>query len=197
MNPKMALTETALALIHHAEHDIPSAATVSPRAGRARTTSAGYSTDPRDWLRETALLRLMSIIEAYVDAVSMHRMGKVLDQRQMLVSLMVGDFELASSGTWQDRHDSYERYHGFTLRSRDRWEAINAGIEVRNCLMHGMGNLTAKQRTQTKLATVVKVLEVTIGSNRMYMSAATVPKLADACTAFVKHVDGSIDLTRP
>ena len=197
MTPKLALTGTALALINHAATDIPTAATGHRRPGRVLTTASGHSTDPRDWLRETALLRLISVIEAYVDAVSMHRMGLVVDQRQTLVALMMSDFELSSSGTWQDRHNSYERYHGFTLRSRNGWGDVNAGIEVRNCLMHGMGALTAKQRSQTKLATIVRTLDVSIGSNRMYLSAVTVAKLAGGCQEFVQHVDSSINVSSP
>lgn len=197
MTATLALSETALALINHAAIDIPTAVAGYKRPGRVLATSSGHSTDPKDWLRETALLRLISVIEAYVDAVSMHRMGLVIDQRQTLVALLVRDFELASSGTWQDRHDSYDNYHGFTLRSRHGWGEVNAGIEVRNCLMHGMGALTAKQRSQTKLATVVRTLEVSIGSNRMYLSAATVTKLASGCREFVRHVDSSITVPSP
>ena len=192
MSATLALSETALTLINHAATDIPTAVAGYQRPGRVLSSASGHSTDPRDWLRETALLRLISIIEAYVDAVSMQRMGLVVDQRQTLVALLLGDFELASSSSWQDRHDAFARYHGFTLRSRDGWGDISAGIEVRNCLLHGMGALTAKQRSQTKLATAVRTLDVSIGSNRMYLSAATVSKLAGGCKQFVLHVDSSI-----
>lgn len=197
MTPKLALSETAATLIRHAVNDILSASVGTVRPGRVLMTASGHSTDPRDWLRETALLRMIAVIEAYVDAVSMHRMGKVVDRRQTLVSLLIGDFELASSGTWQERHDSFDRYHGFTLKSRDGWGSISAGIDVRNCLMHGMGTLTAKQRKQTRLASALREIDVSVGSNRMYLSAVTVPKLAKACEAFVAHVDVSISLTTP
>ncbi|UYM06330.1 hypothetical protein [Solicola gregarius] len=155
----------------------------------------GVSTDPAVWLQETAIVRLVSIIEAYVDAVSMHRMDNLVDSRKSLVSLLVQDFELASSGSWQDRHDAYHDYHGLSLRSLGGWGDIKAGVEVRNCLLHGLGNLTAKQRGQTKLAASVKSIGVTIGSNRMHLSAATVPKVAAGCDLFVKNLDAKINLT--
>jgi hypothetical protein len=197
MTPQLALTEAALGLIRHASTDIPATTAAGPRAGRRLTNSMGASTDPGVWLQETALLRLVSIIEAYVDAVSMHRMGTVVDAKPTLVALMLRDFELTSSNAWQDRHDAYETYHGFSLRSRVGWAPIKAGIEVRNCLLHGLGSLTAKQRGQTKLPSVIKIIDVSIGTNRMHLSTPTVPKLGAGCDAFVRHVDSSIDLVNP
>ncbi|MGO4340380.1 hypothetical protein [Pedococcus sp. 2YAF34] len=165
--------------------------------GRILTNAMGASTDPTVWLRETAVLRLVAVVEAYVDAVSMHRMTKVLDARPTLVALMLRDFELTSSGTWQARHDAYDDYHHFSLRSRNGWGTVTAGIDVRNCLAHGLGTLTAKQRGQTKLPSIVKVLDVSIGGNRMHLSATTVPRLAAGCEQFVRHVDQSLDLAAP
>lgn len=197
MTPQLGLTEAALGLIHHATTDIPQSASLLRPHGRIRLNSMGASTDPTVWLQETALLRLVSIIEAYVDAVSMHRMGAVIDAKPALIALMLRDFELTSSNAWQDRHDAFETYHRFSLRSRNGWAPINAGIEVRNCLLHGLGGLTAKQRDQTKLPSVIKIIDVAIGSNRMHLSSATVSKLGAGCEAFVDHVDSSIDLVNP
>lgn len=194
MTLKLVLSESAVALINHAATDIPTTGGGHRRPGRVLATASGHSTDPVDWLRETALLRLVSVTEAYVDAVSMHRMGQIIDSRTSLMDLLVNDFELSSSASWQSRHDAYARYHGFSLRSCAGWGDVSAGIEVRNCLMHGMGALTAKQRSQTKLPMIVKNLHVSIGSNRMHLSAATVPKLAVGCRHFIQHVDSSITI---
>lgn len=191
---RLALSEAAVALIRHAESDI--AINYSPMAPRRRilTNAMGASTDPAVWLRETALIRLVSVIEAYVDAMSMHRMNAVLDSRASLISLLMGDFERTSNGSWADRHDAYKRYHGISLRSLSGWEPIKAGIEVRNCLLHGLGSLTARQRDQTKLSVSLKVVDVTIGGNRMHLSASTVPKVAAGCERFVSGLDAGIGL---
>lgn len=194
MTPQLSLTEAALSLIRHASEDIPAASASGPRPGRLLINSMGASTDPVVWLREAALLRLISIVEAYVDAVSMHRMGAFVDTKPTLVALMLRDFELTSSNTWQDRHGAYEAYHGFSLRSQNGWAQVKAGIEVRNCLLHGLGTLTAKQRGQTKLASLVRIIDVSIGSNRMHLAATTVSKLGSGCQALVRAVDSSLDL---
>lgn len=197
MTPRLALTEAAIRLVRHAATDIPTQAAVALPPGRVLRNALGASTDPRDWLMEAALLRLVSIIEAYVDAVSMFRMGLVVDSSHVLVARMLEDFEVGSSSTWQQRHDSYTAYHKFSLKSRAGWDVVSAGIEVRNCLAHGLGNLTAKQRTKTGLPTAVSRINVTVGSNRMHLSATTVPTLGRGCDDFVRDVDRDLDLINP
>jgi hypothetical protein len=128
---------------------------------------------------EAAMLRLVSIIEAYVDAVSMFRMGLVVDGSHVLVAKMLEDFEVGSSSTWRQRHDSYEGYHKFSLRSRAGWDVVSASIEVRNCLAHGLGNLTAQQRGKTALPATVGRIGVTVGSNRMHFSTLRSPLLGE------------------
>lgn len=190
----LALSEAAVALIRHAAVDIPGATGSSGPTRRILTNAMGVSTDPEIWLRETAVVRLVSVIEAYVDAVSMHRMDTLVDSRESLVSLLLQDFELASSGSWQDRHDAYLYYHAVSLRSLSGWDAVKAGIEVRNCLLHGLGNLTAKQRGQTKLASSVKSIDVAIGANRMHLGLSTVQKVGAGCDRFVRCLDGRMSL---
>lgn len=197
MTPKLALTEAALALIRHASSDMPAHANFGRPAGRVLRTALGASTDPNDWLNEASLLRLISIIEAYVDAVSMFRMGQVVDSSHLLVAKMLEDFEVGSSSTWQQRHDSYEGYHKFSLRSRAGWDVIAAGIEVRNCISHGLGNLTAQQRTKTNLPAQVARIGVIVGSNRMHLGGNTIATVSRGCNDFVRDVDDSIDLIDP
>ena len=187
---RLALSEAAIALIRHAESNNASGLPM-PRP-RILTNAMGASTDPAAWLREAALIRLVSVIEAYVDAVSMYRMNAVIGAGAPLVSLLVGDFERASNGSWGDRHDAYKRYHGISLRSLSGWQPINAGIHVRNCLLHGLGNLTARQRDMTTLAVSLKLIDVTIGGNRMHLSGSTVAKVAAGCEHFVGALDAEV-----
>lgn len=197
MIPRLALTEAATRLIRHAASDIPNQAAASPPRGRVLRNALGASTDPGEWLMEAALLRMVSVIEAYVDAVSMFRMGLVIDSRHVLVAKMLEDFEVGSSSTWQQRHDSYETYHNFSLRSRTGWDVVSAAIEVRNCLAHGLGNLTAQQRSKSTLPATVKRIGVTVGSSRMHLSSTTVTTVGNGCDAFVRNVDEAVDLINP
>lgn len=197
MTPRLALTEAAVRLVRHAAVDIPNQGALARPPGRVLRNALGASTDPGVWLMEAALLRLISIIEAYVDAVSMFRMGLVVDSSQVLVAKMLEDFEVGSSSTWQQRHDSYENYHKFSLRSRAGWGVVSAGIEVRNCLAHGLGNLTAQQRGKTGLPATVAQIGVTVGSNRMHLGGTTISTIGRGCNDFVRDVDSAVDLINP
>lgn len=189
MIPHLALTEAALGLITHAMYDIPGATFGEGRRGRILTDAMGASTDPASLFAETALLRLVSVIEAYVDSVSSFKLNRSIDSRDVLVALLVEDFEVESSSTWQQRKDSYNRYHGFTIESRDGWGAIDAAIEVRNCLVHGLGVMTAKQRRSQKLAKTVSNIGASIGGGRVHLGSSSVLTLGQNCTRFVRHID--------
>ncbi len=175
--PRLALSEAAISLIRQAENAIPATLPGPDTRRRILVNAMGVSTDPEEWHRQTSLIRLISIIETYVDAVSMYRMNELVDSQAALIPLLLRDFELTSSSSWQSRHDSYREYHGLNLRNLTGWEQIKAGIEVRNCLLHGMGKLTAKQRQQTKLSTTVKSIDVTIDSNQMHIGARTIKRV--------------------
>jgi hypothetical protein len=134
-------------------------------------------------------LRLISVVEAYVDALSMQRMSGLVDHADVVLGRLLHDFEVNSSGSWQERHDAYERHHGFSLKSRSGWNHIAAGIEVRNSLAHGLGNLTVQQRAKSRLPAQVASIDVAVGAGRMRLGARTIPKLAEACSTFVRDVD--------
>lgn len=197
MSPRLALTEAAIRLIRHATFDMPRQQSAARPPGRVLRNALGASTDPDVWLKEAAILRLVSIVEAYVDAVSMFRMGVVVDSSHVLVAKMLEDFEVGSSSTWQQRHDSYEGYHRFSLKSRSGWQVVSASIEVRNCLAHGLGNLTAKQRGKTALPSTVGLIGVSVGSNRMHLGATTVAVVGRGCDDFVRDIDAAVDLVQP
>jgi hypothetical protein len=190
---KFELTDSALRLIIHAEHDI-AATNLATSAERITASSFGVPNSPEHWRRELALLRIVSTIEAYVDAVSNIRMRRLTSDANKLTSRLVDDFEVSSGKTWSDRHETYVNYHGFSLKSCNGWNGVSAGIEVRNCLVHGLGNLTAQQRGKANLGQLVRAIDVTVGGNRMHLTARTIPKFARGCTLFVRSVDATISL---
>jgi len=155
----------------------------------------GKSTLPSHWLPEVALLRMVSIVEAYVDVISMHRMDALVSGTDRISRMLLSDFEISSTASWDERHSAFERYHGFGLRSEPHWQQVAAGIEVRNCLAHGLGNLTARQRAKTGIAQKIAVIDVTVASNQMQLSKSTIPKLGEASMAFVRFLDSKVTLT--
>jgi len=190
--PRYGVSEDALRLILHAKNEIASAPQGARTQGRVVSSYSSQGLTPARWLSETAFLRLVSIVEAYVDLISMSRISRTVDLTTPLMPLLVADFEIASTANWEERFKAFERYHGLAIKSLAGWEMVAAGIEVRNCLAHGLGQLTARQRTKTSLAAKVSIVDVAVASNQMHLSATSVTKLADACVNFVQALDSRI-----
>jgi hypothetical protein len=102
---------------------------------------------------------------------------------------MVEDVELSSTSNWAARQAAFQLHHQLKLSDCARWSDLQAAIQVRNCLAHGLGSLTAKQRRNMGLAKQVAVLDVSIGGGRMGFGATTVSKIAGICYAFISDVD--------
>ena len=190
--PRYAVSEDALRLILHAANEIALTPRDTQAHGRMVTSSFGRSVAPTQWRPETALLRLVAIVEAYIDVVSMKRMSRVIDASHSLVQMLITDFKVASTANWNERHGAFERYHELNLRTLPTWQLVAAGIEVRNCFSHGLGKLTARQRTKTSLAAQIGKLDVVVASNQMYLAESSVPKLAPACADLVRAIDAKI-----
>jgi hypothetical protein len=195
--PKLSVSENALHLILHAKTEIiPHNVKSTGGHGRIVTSPFERRTQPEHWLPEVTLLRLVAIIEAYIDVVSMYRMSHLVDTSDAVTRMLLSDFEVSSTSTWDDRHKAFERYHEFSIKAYPCWLSVSAGIEVRNCMAHGLGKLTARQKIKTGIARQVSVIDVTVAGNQMHLSQSTVPKLSDACSALVRSVDRDIKLSR-
>lgn len=194
--PQYALTDDALRIILHAEHTIGTPFLPRPAWGARSPRGGGLSASTRDidWRRETAVLRLVSVVEAYVDAASTLRMSGLVTTTSPTVGQMLEDFAKDTSMTWSRRSDAYKRYHGFKLEACDRWKQLEAAIDLRNCLAHGLGTLTPHLRRKHRLSEALQPLEVTVTGNRMRVGTRTVPILAQVCREFVTSLDSKLTI---
>ena len=130
--PAWALTDEALVLILHAESDMARTAAGSEvfpaPVARGRLTAAR---NDRQWSRESAILRLISTIEAYTDAAS---------NRWLEVKGLQAPAKPPFS--WPQRVKHYAVTHTIDLTKCAGWDKVDAGINLRNCLAHGLGALT-------------------------------------------------------
>lgn len=191
-NPRFALTESALRLIRHAEIKLAGRPPRYSQRPRIIQGPFNVTTNPQQWRQEATFLRLISITESYVDAISVSLLSQSVDMSLAVLSRMVEDIELSSSGNWPARQSAFQLHHQLKLSSCARWGDLQAAIQVRNCLAHGLGRLTAKQRKNIGLANQLAVLDVAIGAGRMYFGTLTVSTTAAVCTAFVSDIDAKL-----
>lgn len=193
MMPRYDLTEAGLRLIRHAEQYILRADSTAA-TGRLQGGTLPATTDPHQWRAEAALLRIVSVIEAYVDATSIVRMSRLVDRSQPHLLRLLEDFEFNSSSNWKQRKDAFAAYHGFRIPSCRGWQKVEAGIEVRNSLAHGLGRLTARQRGKSGLVKMLSCIDVTVGGGHIHLSATTIPKVAVAAREFLTDIDSRIEI---
>lgn len=190
-SPRFALTEAALRLLGHTEVRLAGPGPVGIRR-RIFSSPMDITTDPSQWRQESAFFRIVSITESYLDALSIHRFTQSVDLSVTTLSRLVEDVEISSTGTWRSREEAFKLHHQLQLSKCARWKELQAGIQVRNCLAHGLGRLTARQRRNSDLTKQVALLDVTIGGGRMHFGLDTLSKVTAACREFVCDVDSKV-----
>lgn len=177
--PSWNLTDNALALILHAEHGM-SRKILESNTPHISGLRRGYLADTAIndlWQQEAAVLRIISTVEAYTDAASEEFFAKR------------GSLAPKTPMTWKARAKHYTNHHQIDLHACDGWPEVDAGVALRNCLAHGLGNLTQLLMSEGSLGMKMLLIDVTVGGNRMHTTDATVPKLASACRRFVMDVE--------
>lgn len=177
VDPAWSLTDDALALILHAENDISRKGSGAGLPSvRMRDGRIGGPVTEELWLREIAVLRLVTTIEGYANSACGH--------------FKIGG--TAAPFSWPPRKKHYRDEHSIDLELLDGWQLVDAGIDLRNCVAHGLGNITEKQLGDLKLGVKARSIDVSIAGGRLHSTGATVPLLANACRRFVLDLERAI-----
>ena len=142
----LAITEEAQRLIRTTASDF-NALTAAARRGRHGTSSSFGLYDFDQVRNQSAYLRLVSIVEAYVDTCSSHLFESRTSGRDAFVRALVNEVRDASLRGWEERKAAFKTYHGVTLGECSRWSDIDAAREVRNSIAHGLGRLTGSSQS--------------------------------------------------
>lgn len=189
-HPKVALSESAL----HMFRDVEAELLYFPRAGGTRIarTSAG-PIDPHTIRREATYLRFLSICEAYTDTVMIETLeARVPRPAVKEVLLMMEELEISASRGWPNRNAAFKKYYDVALSDYPGWASLRAAADVRNVIAHGLGRLTASQRSRADLSKKLAEIDVAIGGGRVHLTNASLSTLRDTCIGYVKYLDSAI-----
>lgn len=190
ISPKRALTEAALRLISSVQLEI---LTPAPSRTTSRILSGPFGpNDPSEVRRQALLLRLVSIIEAYIDALFLEITGEKIPNPDDFMARMIAEIEESASRDWSARADYFERLHGFSVKAGSSWQEIDAAIDARNSIAHGLGKLTARLRRKPHMAQRLRSIEASLGGGRIHLTDKTVSVVAQACRNVVLQVDEGI-----
>jgi hypothetical protein len=134
---------------------------------------------------------LVSIVEAYVDVVTSAIFRERTPSSDELIRRLVESAELLASNTWNERQNALERYHNIKLGQLARWSELNAAIDVRNAIAHGLGHLTPRQRG-CKAEKRIPQIGVAVSDGRIVLTHANLRRCRDVCIDFVNSLDEAV-----
>lgn len=144
-----SFTEEALRLLWTTHADFSQLASL-PRRGRINVGSS-LNFGPYDFQHvraQSEYLRLVSIVEAFVDTCCNHLFElrtKGLDS--LFQNLAAAALDQASRD-WESRKAAFKVYHGIALGACSKFSDVSAAVQVRNAIAHGLGSLTKDNRMQ-------------------------------------------------
>ena len=185
-----AVTEAAVHYLYATYLDHERAAKVTmPFPGRVLTSATALGAyDAESASRQGCFLRLISVVEAYLDIVSAALFRENAPTTHDLVRRLVESTERRASATWQDRREAFETYHHIRLGELARWSELDAGIEVRNAIAHGLGQLTPRQRNGTA-ARKISQIGVGLSDGRILVTDDSLRRCRDVCVDFIRSLD--------
>jgi hypothetical protein len=185
----LAVTEEAQRLLRATRADFAgiAAPSVPGRGSGGGTTSLGLY-DFEQVRNQSEYLRLVSIVEAYVDTCGGQQFNLQTSGRDDFVRTMAAEVVATSVRGWEERKRAFKTYHGVALGDCAKWTDIDAARQVRNSIAHGLGRLTASQqngRTRRKLES----MGVALRGNQLIVDAPALDKCVRSAIAFIVDVD--------
>lgn len=190
-----AITDETLLLLLAVQRDYESATSTSACRPRIVSPVVGIA-DPVQVNRQATLLRFISTIEAYTDALISDLLKQQIDSPVALRTIILQEVELSSSRNWPSREKAFQRIFGIRLSKQDSWKDVEAAREARNSIAHGLGRLTAQQLQNRSLVKKLGRMKIHIGSGRIVITDESLPLVFEACISFVKSLDAATRFAR-
>ena len=186
------LTEDATELIRRTYADYATMIAGLPRArGRGLVAASRLGVqDPWSVSRQSCLFRTVCIVEAYLDLLSSDLFTEGSPPGHELTQRLVAQVERRSSSTWKERKDAFATLHLLSLGTLAGWESLDAAIQARNAIAHGLGTLTVRQRdgkTRDKLAKI----SVRVRAHQLLVTDEALVTCRDAAVTFIEAVDSN------
>jgi hypothetical protein len=190
-------TESAIRLVmlSVAQHRrFESLISASPRAtGRLKTLPS--STASHQTRAQSTLLRVVSVLEAHVAQELVRRVeADVPAPRSPILEDIYIAAEDKAIGSWPAIVDCYKRWLQISLRTCVGWTAIQALVDARNAIAHGLGELTRRQARKNlpQLIRSLRAADILVTGARIEVSEASLLSAAHTVRAFLNSLDGDL-----
>ena len=187
----LAVTEEALRQLWSTHADFALIGT-RPSAGRLRSGSMS-GLGPYDFYQvraQSEYLRLVSIVEAFIDSCSSQLFDiRLRGQDKFFRSLTDAALD-QSTINWENRRAAFKLYHGITLGDCAKYSDVASATQVRNAVAHGLGSLTRRQSKKD----MERMRQIGIGFSgfSLRITAAALDRCVDSCAQFIRDVDKKV-----
>ncbi len=188
-SPRHELTDVALTRLAGTERAANGLSRSDRHRPRRRLRPGVYEFDGH----EAILLRAVSVVEAYVDALLLRFLTDSIESPDALLDRLIAEVEVSSSGGWGSRVGAYKRLGGVNLKKVERWRELEAATEARNAIAHGTGVLTARQRRDPKVQTILLRIGIDSSGGEVRVSTAVLRTVLQSCRRFIRSLDAALD----
>lgn len=185
----LAITEEALKMLRATRADFARVpASTVPGRGSGFATSALGQYDFAQVRNQSEYLRLVSIVEAFVDTCSGQQFDSRTSGRDAFLRAAVAEVRETSLKGWDERKEAFKKYHGVTLGDCFRWSDLDSAREIRNSIAHGLGRLTPRQRN-AKTRRKMEAMGVRLRGDQLVVDNLALEKCLKSAVAFISDLD--------
>lgn len=184
-------------LAQHRRQEAVLATSRRPLRGRLRALTA--SAGPVQIRRQATLLRIMSIVEAFVaDQLVQRFEPHAPPPRPAILDDVYVRAEDGAISTWPKMIEHYGRWFDIKL-SRTKcppWRRVEAMTNARNAIAHGLGELTRRmaRKGTRELELDFATLGLTLSGNSVTISEDSLRRAAETAREFIDWVDLELEL---
>ncbi|MBJ7519368.1 MAG: hypothetical protein JHC84_06705 [Solirubrobacteraceae bacterium] len=167
---------------------------VRRRPGRGVLAASHVSGLSLGFHRHDALLRFVGIAEGFAVNRFLEVSDVVVSDDTILQHLWQRELKTALD-TWERRDKSWKRYFAVDVETYGDHARLRGYVEARNAIVHGLGELSRKQRANPADAVAkLRKAGITVVNNRVVIEAAHVDDCARTVIAFVRWLDTRAEL---
>ncbi len=184
------LSEEAVRALIGTLNDFQQSGKEGSERGRILSTRTRLgSVDAVERQREGCYLRLVSIAEAYTDALSSILFEPLILDGRKVVRSLVSEAQINVSKSWRDRIEGFRTHHQIDLTKCPVWSQIRGAIEVRNAIAHGLGGLTPKQLGAPGIRGKFLSIQVAVLEGRVVLTDKNVQCVTKWSIDYVGYLD--------
>ena len=157
--------------------------------GRLRGTAGVVRTDPSRYL---VLPHIVAIAEEFSRRLLITKTEVQVPQNRPVLKKLWLKAEDQAEGRWEEHLRAWKDWHQIPLASESTYTNLRPFIEARNAIMHGLGELTRRQRRGNQEATLrgeLKHVGIDVIGTRLVVHDKAVARCAGACKTFVEQLD--------